>query len=163
MTDAVLLGLAAFALGLGVHVAAWRLVRPVKHLTALAAAFGPACLGLPTAALWAGAGPFEAAAAALLASACAAAYIQTYPAAQARSPTLVIVGLLAESAGGLSEAELRRALSSTPLVGARVSDLVDAGWLVREGRGLRLGPPGRRLVGLFSRYRAFLGLEAGRG
>ena len=66
----------------------------------------------------------------------ALAYVVTYSALEADSPTLSLVRHIASSgSGGLREEQLRDFMASRPFVGARLSALVDEGMVhEREGR-----------------------------
>lgn len=65
----------------------------------------------------------------------ALAYVVTYSALEADSPTLSLVRHIASSAnGGVREKELRDFIASRPFVGARLSALVEEG-MVREQAG----------------------------
>jgi hypothetical protein len=90
------------------------------------------------------------------------AYVISYSAIEASSPTLVMIRAL-ESAGpaGLDAAAYHARLSDAVLVLPRLADLVRDGLLVREGDRYRITPKGRRFVGLFLAYRRLLG--AGKG
>jgi MFS family permease len=64
------------------------------------------------------------------------AYVVTYSALEADSPTLSLVRhISASGAGGVGEEELRAFMASRPFVGARLSALVEEGMIhEREGR-----------------------------
>ena len=66
----------------------------------------------------------------------ALAYVVTYSALEADSPTLSLVRHIASSGlGGVREEELRDFMASRPFVGARLSALVEEGMVQeREGR-----------------------------
>lgn len=66
----------------------------------------------------------------------ALAYVVTYSALEADSPTLSLVRQIASSgSGGVREEELRDFMASRPFVGARLSALVEEGMVQeREGR-----------------------------
>ncbi len=147
------------------HVAVWRIVHPSRHALVLLAVFFlplPAFAPLYTNVLH-GAWP-DLAAIAVLHIALSCAYIQIYPAAQAFSPTLVMLILAKRSMPqGLTRAELQSRLNDDFFLGERIKDLLDAG-LVGEDQGrLVLTRQGRRLIGFFIAFRASLGLEMGKG
>lgn len=172
MRAAVLLvGLGAFTLSLLLHVAWWRLGRPradVRYLflvffgvpVVLAAA---TLVGVPVSSV-----PFlagsslslvEAAAALLLAWALGAAYVQTYPAAQAQSPSLVVLLHLGGAPEGLTQDELLARFGPSSLVGNRIDDLVTNAFVRETPEGLTLTLPGRILASFFATYRGILGLR----
>lgn len=144
------------------HVALWRRRAPKRHVPALLGAFG-----IP-AAMYAALSPISGCllAADLLAyAALAAAYMQSYPAAQAQSPTLLIALALARRPAGMTEEELADAIPREKLVGDRVRDLLDAG-LVEPGQTkgrVRLTGRGAALLPPFKALRLILGLPEGKG
>lgn len=155
-------GAALFIAALICHVVYWRLRPPRNHIPALLVAFGVPFLMYAFLApargadLWAD----------LLAYASfASAYIQSYPAAQAQSPTLLIALALKKAPQGLTDEEIAAALPREKLVGDRVQDLLDAG-LVEAGEKpgtVRLTGSGAALLPPFRALRAILGLPEGRG
>lgn len=92
------------------------------------------------------------------------AYVQTYPAVQALSPSLRILLFVGDAASrGLSEEELLVRFNRKQLLEDRIQDLIKGGF-VRESTGqLEITPKGSLLLfpGLF--LRKLLGLTAGRG
>src|SRR5579859_2139445 len=157
------------ALALAVHLAWWRWARPRADIPAILAVFlvAPAVvyaalaiapLPLPSRAAWLALGPVECVAAYLLHAAIAAAYVQTYPATQARSPTLTILVALGHAPQGLDRAGILAALDAFGLVGERVEDLQRNALVRREGDRLVLTRPGRLLARAFGLYRRWLGL-----
>jgi len=154
-------GLGAFAAALVAHVIWWRVRRPRADIAAVLAVFvGVPAAGLAGAALAGALAPGVVPLALLLAWALGAAYVQTYPATQAESPTLVMVrALAAAGAQGLSRDEIARLWPRSALVEARVDDLVANRWLARApGGGLALAPAARILAACFRAYRRLLGL-----
>ena len=159
--------LGLFAAALAVHILAWRRRRPRRHLLALSLVFlAPAAL-FPAAFAWAGAGSaFDACAALLLYAATAAAYIQTYPAVQAMSPSLQVMRFLDRGpAAGRTREELARGLSVERMLRDRVQDLLDARLLLENpsnGR-LRVAWEGHAILWPLILLRRALGLDIGRG
>lgn len=101
-------------------------------------------------------------AAGLLQLAFASAYIMTYPAFEALSPSLVIV-LLAFDRGGVAVKDLSGFFSDEALIKPRIKDLLDSK-LARERDGLlSITAKGRLLAGFFVVMRSFLGLPKGGG
>lgn len=169
MKVAVLLaGFTSFSCCLVLHVVLWRVARPRSDVRGLFSIF----LVVPTAValliLAAGAvvpeagmpDALEVAAMLLLHLALSSAYIQSYPAAQARSPSLEIAYAVVKSMPrGLSREELLATVNTETLVQARVEDLV-ADRLVRvEGDRYVLTPASAGLIRFFLALRALLGLR----
>lgn len=91
------------------------------------------------------------------------AYIVTYSAIEAQSPTLAIMTLVAEAgANGRTRADLDRIIDDEWLFGSRVSAAVRDGLLVAGRDVLVLTPKGRRVARMFAMYRAVLAAEKGR-
>jgi len=154
-----LMGVMTFLACLVAHIVWWRARRPRSDVRALFLVFlvlpavvaVGAMLVLP---------PFQVAGAFLLHVALACAYIQTYPAAQAQSPSLHILMAVGRAPQGLSREELLGAGSGEALVGARVDDLVANRLIVPEGDRYVLAPAARRLVLFFLGFRRVLGLTS---
>jgi hypothetical protein len=92
----------------------------------------------------------------------AAAYIITYSAIEADSPTLVLVQLVWRAGPrGLREADLRTLLSDDVLVKPRLADLVRDGMLIPDADGYRLTFKGRCFCCIFISFRALLGAQKG--
>lgn len=69
----------------------------------------------------------------------ALAYVVTYSALEADSPTLSLVRhIAAAGAGGVREEELREFMASRPFVGARLSALVEEGMVHERGGRIHL-------------------------
>ena len=92
-------------------------------------------------------------------------YMGLYTAAQAASPTSLILLRLAQSTSdGIEEAELCEAFTWQQLSGDSVQSAIDEGFLAVKGRGeLALAPRGRALLRITSVTRRFLGLGSGKG
>lgn len=92
----------------------------------------------------------------------AAAYIVSYPAMEADSPSLVIVRDIARTGrSGLDKSELYRTMSDEILVVARIEDLL-ADDLIRMDSGkYLLTAKGRFLAGIFVRFRRLLNAPKG--
>lgn len=168
MSAAVLLvGFTLFAACLMLHVVIWRIGRPRSDARALfvifliaptlggAALFGASlfALGGPVAS------PLDSAAVLLLHWALASAYVLTYPAAQAQSPSLEIAYAVGQSMPrGLSREEILALLSSEALVHSRVDDLIDNRLIRVDGDRYVLTVSATRLVRGFLGLRRLLGL-----
>jgi len=160
-------GFGAFACCLTFHVILWRVARPRSDVRALFLIF----LGLPT---MIALGIFGAAAVIpavkwldglhilatlLLHWALSSAYIQSYPAVQARSPSLEIAFAVSRSAPrGLSREELLATVNTGLLVDERLEDLVANRLIRAEGERYVLTPFSTRLIRLFLGLRFVLGL-----
>jgi hypothetical protein len=158
-----LAGLATFGACLLTHVLLWRGRRPRADVRALFAIF----LGVPTlvaaSAALAASAPVDVAAVWLLHTALSSAYIQTYPAAQASSPSLAITLAVGRAMPrGLTREELLASGSSADLVETRIEDLVANGLVAASGDRYVMTPSSARLVRFFIALRAVLGVR-GRG
>jgi hypothetical protein len=187
MTFAPLLaGLGSFIIALFIHSLLWRIRRPQRDVFALFMLFGLlaplpvlllfSLLSTPGGSEFAAACAFvDASGALLLYCALSASYILTYPALQARCPSLRMV-LHIERAGsrGLSMAEVAALFSSADLVTDRLDDLLASGLVSRKdgpGRGsgrnnevpLRVTLRGALLLRPFMFFRRLLGLGPGTG
>lgn len=90
------------------------------------------------------------------------AYIISYSAIEAQSPTLVLIEAIAQAGTeGLPEEALLAAASDNVLVLPRIEDLVRDGLAVRLGNGIRITNKGRQFVTIFILYRKLLGLGKG--
>lgn len=163
----VALPFAAFLAALAVHAIIWRIRLPRSRAAALIAVFAVtpavsygalALRGLPCGTAL---GAAELAAAGLLYAALSAAYIMSYPAFEAISPTLAIALMLGRS-GGLTKEELSRSIGGE-LLGPRIKDLSDSGLITISNGSYGLTAKGRLLSGFFTGFRAFLGLPEGDG
>ncbi len=157
-----LAGLTSFVVCLVAHVVWWRARRPRSDVPALFLLFLllPSVVALVALLV---APPLAVAGAFLLHLALACAYIQTYPAAQAQSPSLHILLAVGRVPEGLTRAELLAGGTPQTLVGARVDDLVANRFIVdsQDGDGKYvLTPTARRLVLFFVAFRRFLGLKS---
>lgn len=159
-----------FILCLFIHAALWRIRIPKSRPLALFVIF--VILPLAASGAWqrlcAAASPLwsltnsELLAAFLLQAAFASAYILTYPAFEALSPSLVIV-LLAGSKGGISKGELAGYFSDEALFEPRMRDLVESGLARKKDGVLAATFKGKLLAHFFILMRAFLGLPKGGG
>lgn len=160
-----------FLLCLFIHAALWRFRFPANRAAALFCVF--AALPAASAAVYAllaaegvlplpGLEPEEFFAAGLLQLAFASAYIMTYPAFEALSPSLVIV-LLAFDRGGIAVKELACFFSDETLMKPRIKDLLDSGLAREQDGALSITAKGRLLAAFFVFMRSFLGLPKGGG
>lgn len=98
----------------------------------------------------------------MLAGAMAAAYIATYPALEAASPSLVILNDIdVAGSAGLPRQQLFDTMTDAVLLAPRIADLLGEGLVCcQEGR-YRLTGKGERLAHLFIGLRKLLRLPAG--
>ena len=93
---------------------------------------------------------------------CTMAYVITYSAVEADSPSLVLVlAIFRAGPAGLGEQDLRALLSDDELVKPRVRDLLTDKMATLEGETYRLTDKGRFMTRLFLRQRQLLGLGKG--
>lgn len=163
----LLVGFTLFAACLTLHIVIWRIGRPRSDVRALLVIFmiAPALVvvALHGASLLTSGGPvpsvLDATAILLIHWALASAYVLTYPAAQAQSPSLEIAYAVGQSMPrGLSREEILTLLNSETLVHSRVDDLVANRLIRADGDRYVLTPSSTRLIRGFLGFRAFLGL-----
>jgi hypothetical protein len=156
---------ASVALAMVAHVAWWRWRRPAADIAAIFQVFlivptlAAAALALGAAMRLVPLSPQEVLLSFALHAALSCAYVQTYPAVQAQSPTLAILLAVGAAPEGLDDAGIVQALDATALVGERASDLVRNGLLVCEGTRIRPSWAGRIIAVAFGAYRRWLGLS----
>ncbi len=91
-----------------------------------------------------------------------AAYLLSYPAIEADSPSLAITYNIAQTASaGLVKAELNKMMDDDILVVARINDLLSEGLVCLRSGKYYLTPSGLFLAGLFSGFRKLLNLPKG--
>lgn len=90
------------------------------------------------------------------------AYILSYPAVEAFSPSLAIILLIGDSQGVLYE-DLAKSLKKDVLLEPRIKDLFEAELVKRDGDYIVITSKGRALVKSFIFLRTFLGLSEGKG
>lgn len=92
------------------------------------------------------------------------AYILTYPAVQARCPSLgIILYVKASMPNGLSHEELMTYFEGWSLSLARIQDLIDANLVIETNGSLELTRRGILLIRFFILLRRLLGLPIGGG
>lgn len=159
----IIVSLIVFIMSLLLHVLVWRLKKPVNDLAALffflflipttgmisAAAINIAPLDFGS----------ELCASILLENALAAAYVLTYPAFQADSPSLRIILFLSNARSGMTAEDIKIELTRRNLFDARLDDLQKSG-LARQNTGkFSLTYWGTALAFSFSAYRKILGFR----
>lgn len=161
---AVVLGLLAFA----VHVVIWRIRRPRNSGVALLAVFvAVAALGAAVFAIWirrhGGSMHWPALAqVALLYFAGMAAYINTYPAIEADSPSLLLMQELHRAGeAGLAREEIMQIFNEQVVLKPRVLSLLDEKMAVQSGARINLTARGRLTADIFWYFRKLTGRPLG--
>ena len=157
-----------FLLAFGVHALCWRGGACAKNFVNLAAILFVSVAGLTSAGAWVmapGAG-IDWLRVLVLALGLAMAYIASYPAIQAESPSLLIVSRIHQARRQtMSEQQLLDSFDNQKLLEPRLDDLITAGLAARgdqgEGGRYRITGKGERLVGIFILFRRLMG--AGKG
>lgn len=92
------------------------------------------------------------------------AYIASYPAAQAHSPSLDIMLKVSRSSNReISASELADTWRSRNVLIDRVDDLLTGGLIVRRGEIYSLTRTGEAMLAMYRLYRRFLGISFGKG
>jgi len=99
----------------------------------------------------------------LLHFALSAAYILSYPAVEAISPTLAIALFLGNSKTAPRYEDLALLFPDESILTPRIMDLIESNLVRREDETLSLTFKGRALVNFFILFRSFIGLKEGRG
>ena len=87
----------------------------------------------------------------------AAAYVVSYPAIEADSPTLVIIKAVSKAgSGGLDEDRLERMMNDDLLVIPRIKDMVSDKMVCFDGKRYKLTSKGSAMAGLFLFYRKII-------
>ncbi len=166
MTSAALLwGIGAFLAGWLLHLAWWRVRRPADDLRALVLSV----LVLPALAGALAAIPVQPTLPELLMGygvlgALGLAYSAWYPAAQAASPTMLIVLQLGHAGQrGLTATEITAAFDDDQLCRNLIRNLVDERFAVERNGRLYPGPRGHRLLRALGGLRRCIGLKEARG
>ena len=166
----LLAGIALFVATLALHVAAWRVASPYASALVLIALMFLFPLGALAALFVSGHGLCglvardDLPAVALLHASLAAAYIASYPAARAVSPTLDILNYLGQApAAGLTEEQITRRYTQEKIVHARIDDLRVYRLLVERDGRIGLTPLAHTIAAVFIGFRRLLGLPDGEG
>lgn len=92
------------------------------------------------------------------------AYIATYPAIQAVSPSLDILLIISSADGrGMHEKDIVRCYTDQSLVGARIDDLAKHSFIAEKQGRFVLTPVSKGILAVFVLYRRLLGLPMGKG
>jgi hypothetical protein len=158
----ILYGLSIFILCLMFHVRSWRRNRPRNEPAALFVNFliAPLLLLLVLCfSPWKTIGLADASAVYLYHFAIAGAYISSYPAVQAYSPSLEILMLFrGREAIGLTKGEILETFDQVGIVADRVRDLKASRLVVEENGKFRLSFGGHKIALAYKLYRCLLGL-----
>ena len=159
----------SFAAGFLIHVIWWRMRIPRATAASLFLVF--ACANLAGILMWAliaiGGSELQVIFGELLALcicdfAIMAAYINTYPAIEAKSPTLHMLEIMSKAGEtGLSYPAIEEALGGEKLVLAQIESLVADGFAIREGKKMFLTNHGSFLANVFWFYRRLSGRATG--
>lgn len=91
-------------------------------------------------------------------------YISSYPAAQAVSPSLDIILIIASAeTKRLTEGDIIKNYKDAHIIKNRISDLMASALIKQKGECFELSPIGRFTIIFFILYRKILGLAAGKG
>lgn len=169
------IGFLLFFVSLCIHVAIWRWWRPQNDILALFIIF----LVLPVTAIPAilifrVSGMFSPlnctctfrvlVSGLFLHFALSAAYIMSYPASQAVSPSLIIILIIARAMPiGCTQKEIESHFDDDILLNNRFQDLIDAKLAKEQNGALTLTTRGIVITRVFSFYRRLLGLQIGEG
>ena len=165
-------GVLLFAGSLLLHIAGWRMKTPKPSSFMLIMLFLalPSALGLFLTMGYGGIRELtglrviEVAEALLLHLSLSAAYIASYPAVKAVSPSLDMLMLIGEAEGQrMKEHELIRHYRGSGVLAARIEDLLEDRLITEKDGQYALKPLGRLIITLFIRYRRILGLATGGG
>lgn len=168
MQGILLSGVLVFLACVAVHIAVWRCCMPKGRIRALCLIF----LGLPPAlgevalfsGILSGVALDERFGFYLLSYSLSFAYILSYPAVEAISPTLAISLAIGEAGpGGISVSGLTSIFNDNRLLQPRVKDLLDAGLIKRSDGVLRITPRGVIFLKPFIILRRFVRPGQGRG
>jgi len=170
-----IIGTFSFVCSFFVHLEIWRTLRPGKQMGLLTMIFvlGPVCLFISlfvagqlfqSPGSWFVRNPFNLSCVFIWHLALSAAYIMSYPAIQAESPSLVMLLAIAESMPqGLNARQIENTFPPDALINDRANDLHAEGFMRRRGDQDIPTAKGRLLCGIFTSYRRLLGLPRGEG
>ena len=165
--------IALLGLAFGLHLAVWRIRLPARQTRALLTVFfgvlvaGLAALGAagvmaPRWAPYLPAWPAQFLHVGLFFVSVTLAYMITYSALEADSPSLVMIQAIADAGDdGLDDRRFDQAMTDEILVAPRVRDLLRDRLASLDGERYRITAKGRRLVRIFLLHRGLLG--AGKG
>ena len=151
-------GLLFFLVLLSIQLFIWRVLKPKKQMAILLLLFFvlPFALTIYTFLTWNGLVYTF-----LVTLSLGTAYVMSFPAAAAQSPTLVLVNSVVKN-NLKTEQEIFLSLGNR-LVKDRLEDLQSDGLVAVEGENLTLKAPGRFLAKIFIQFRKLIGLPEGQG
>lgn len=91
------------------------------------------------------------------------AYIQTYPAIEGLSPSLILLILIGKSSKGLTQEELLPFFPEETVWKAKTADLMRSGLISEQNAVIKITAKGKALVFPFIFYRRLLGVGPGKG
>lgn len=168
MCFSICCGVLAFIFIFFLHIVIWRVFRPKNHISSIFQLFliFPFILAVFIYLLsnkYHFISIFDFFSACLLFFAISCAYIQTYPAIQAWSPTLKIIYYLQKSKSGLSFKEMENLFSDKALLADRLDDLFKEKLVYQSDNVLKLSLKSKFMAWTFYLYRQLLGLQQGEG
>lgn len=146
----MLWGGSVFLLLFALQVLAWRIFRPKRQMLALFLIYFGPVFGLAYFILPAG----------IFLFALSAAYVMTFPAIQAQSPTLLLIQEIKRRGGRVGEDDLGAIFNERLLLEERKKDLSRDGLVNADGS---MGRFGKALAVVFLLYRRMLGISGGTG
>lgn len=169
---AIFYGLLFFCCAFCLHLVIWRAALPKRHTDALLVIFflslvcGAAILKMRQGAIITGIPALEGLFAylrlCLFYISLALAYIISYSAIEADSPSLTItLKIAAAGKNGLEKSEIDSLLTDEVLLFPRLDDLVRDGLAVLDSDRYRLTSKGKRFIGIFIFFRKLLGAAKG--
>jgi hypothetical protein len=175
MLEIVLKWLLTFLCTVSLHIAVWRVHRPISYRVWFPALLGIFVVGggliaavlvatLRLTSAPAAVGPLvEWCAIALLQASVGIVYAIGYTLLLVGSPSLVILERLATAPAGLRIEDIGLPMIADDMVGLRIDDLLRSGFITTEPHGRQLTPKGRRLTAWILFYRHLIGLRDGEG
>lgn len=157
-------GIGLFLLAFFIHIFMWRIHLPKNHTKALFGIFlGALLIGIFI--LWkfqAFENQYQYLQFSLLFVSLSLAYIATYPAAEADSPSLAIVQIISKAnPKGVTKEELNKIMTNEFLVKPRVNDLLLYNMISLKGDRYTITRKGIFLVRIFIFYRKLLDIQQG--
>ncbi len=157
-------GVLLFALAMVAHVLLWRVARVKKEIFWLFATLLLGPLLLVIAAIACGyAEIMEGVAIALVQTALAVVYIQTYPALREDIPSIRILMLVDSQPDGMDRMDILNQLDGAQFLETKIDDLENDVLVVSDGKVLRLTYTGTLLAVIFGLYRRLLGTSSVQG
>jgi hypothetical protein len=167
----LLVGFLLFFLTLALHILIWRVWRPKNDLKGLLLVFflvpGGVVLGAQVGILFNSLVPVcfdsDLPAVIVLCYSLGLAYVMSYPAAQASSPSLDIILTASKVPEGVRVEDLNSLFQEKTLLAPRFQNLIDSGLAYERSHVLHLTWQGLVLARFFRFFRRLLGLRVGEG